>query len=85
MRVQHLWDIQGDYWHTPGWAGSPISNGGVSRVHLLREGAKHWADSQHYHGASGCTTVAGAGGSAPMAFLAQHLRDIWADGLYSHG
>lgn len=42
MRVQHLWDIQGDYWHTPGWAGSPISNGGVSRVHLLREGAKDW-------------------------------------------
>ena len=85
MWVQHLQDIQADYWHTPGWGGSPISSGGVSRAYLLREGAEDWADSQHYHGGSGCTTVLGAGGSAPVAFSAQRLRAIWADGLSSQG
>ena len=53
MRVQHLRDIHADSWHTPGWGGSPVSSGGVSRVHFLREGAEDWADSQHHHGAPG--------------------------------
>ena len=53
MRVQHLRDIHEDSWHTPGWGGSPVSSGGVSRVHFLREGAEDWADSQHHHGAPG--------------------------------
>lgn len=84
MWVQHLRDIQADYWHTPGWGGSPISSGGVSRVHLLREGAEDWADCQHYHGGSGCTTVVHQW-SAPVAFSAQCLRAIWVGGLYSQG